>query len=176
MASDHIRASDQDRDAVVAALRDAFAEGRLTLEEFQERSTVAYAGRTWGDLRELMGDLPATATLGGDLPPGALESIGGPQPSAPQPAFPAPGASQPRPPQLAGDQDPQPMLDDMPPQRPHPGRAFTPVLPVLGMWMLFAFATRSAGGALVFVIAIVVLMVLTSIGRRRPPRDPGNRQ
>ncbi|HEY6791036.1 MAG TPA: DUF1707 domain-containing protein, partial [Trebonia sp.] len=44
MASNHIRASDHDRDAVVATLRDAFSEGRLTLDEFQERTTAAYAG------------------------------------------------------------------------------------------------------------------------------------
>ena len=50
MASDHIRASDRDRDAVVATLRDAFSEGRLSLEEFQERATATYAARTWGDL------------------------------------------------------------------------------------------------------------------------------
>ena len=58
MASDHIRASDHDRDAVVATLRDAFSEGRLSLEEFQERTTATYAARTWGDLKELTTDLP----------------------------------------------------------------------------------------------------------------------
>ena len=72
MASDHIRASDLDRDAVVGALRDAYTEGRLSLEEFQERSTAAYAGRTWGDLRELTTDLPVQPVLGADLPEGAL--------------------------------------------------------------------------------------------------------
>src|SRR5215468_11052348 len=62
MASDHsIRASDQDRDAVVATLRDAYTAGRLTLEEFDERMTAAYASRTWGELRKLTEDLPAPA-------------------------------------------------------------------------------------------------------------------
>ena len=43
MASDHMmRASDLDRDAVVATLRDAYTAGRLTLEEFDERMTAAY--------------------------------------------------------------------------------------------------------------------------------------
>jgi hypothetical protein len=42
MASDHMmRASDTDRDAVVAVLRDAYAEGRLTLEEFGERTSAS---------------------------------------------------------------------------------------------------------------------------------------
>ena len=60
MASDHVmRASDLDRDAVVATLRDAYTAGRLTLEEFDERMTAAYASRTWGELRKLTEDLPA---------------------------------------------------------------------------------------------------------------------
>jgi hypothetical protein len=53
-----IRASDSDRDNVVDILRDAFSAGRLTLEEFDERSSAAFAARTWGDLRALTADLP----------------------------------------------------------------------------------------------------------------------
>src|SRR6516165_12752293 len=69
MASDHsIRASDQDRDVVVAVLRDAYTAGRLTLEEFDERTTAAYASRTWGELRKLTEDLPAQPILGSDVP------------------------------------------------------------------------------------------------------------
>src|SRR6185437_12180729 len=79
MPSDHIRASDHDRDAVVTTLRDAYTEGRLTLEEFQERTATAYDGRTWGDLRELTTDLPVQPVLGSDLPPEA-------QPAGPPPA------------------------------------------------------------------------------------------
>ena len=49
MASDHsIRASDVDREVVVATLRDAYTAGRLTLEEFDERTSAAYASKTWG--------------------------------------------------------------------------------------------------------------------------------
>src|SRR5215471_18957325 len=69
MASDHmIRASDQDRDVVVTTLRDAYTAGRLTLEEFDERTTAAYASRTWGELRKLTEDLPAQPVLGSDVP------------------------------------------------------------------------------------------------------------
>jgi hypothetical protein len=68
MASDHIRASDADRDAVAGALTEAYAAGRLTLEEFDERTTAVYASKTWGDLRGLTVDLPETAELGADLP------------------------------------------------------------------------------------------------------------
>src|SRR6516162_8498292 len=63
-----IRASDRERDNVVDVLRDAYTEGRLTLEEFDERTSAAYASKTWGDLRELTADLPVQPVLGADLP------------------------------------------------------------------------------------------------------------
>jgi hypothetical protein len=65
---DPIRASDVDREAVVATLREAYTAGRLTLDEFDERMAAAYAGKTWGDLRALTEDLPVQPVLGTDLP------------------------------------------------------------------------------------------------------------
>ena len=50
---DPIRASDTDREAVVATLREAYTAGRLNLDEFDERMTSAYAAKTWGGLREI---------------------------------------------------------------------------------------------------------------------------
>lgn len=64
---DPIRASDFDRDVVVGALREAYTAGRLTLDEFDERMTAAYASKTWGDLRALTADLPVQPVLGGDV-------------------------------------------------------------------------------------------------------------
>jgi hypothetical protein len=63
-----IRASDKERDSVVEVLRDAYTDGRITLEEFDERTSAAYASRTWGDLRELTSDLPVEPVLGAGLP------------------------------------------------------------------------------------------------------------
>jgi uncharacterized protein DUF1707 len=63
-----MRASDMDREAVVAALRDAYIAGRLTLDEFDERTSAAYAGKTWGELRVLAADLPEMPEMGADLP------------------------------------------------------------------------------------------------------------
>jgi len=65
---DAIRASDADREHAVGMLRDGFAAGRLTLAEFDERTTAAFTSRTWGELRELTKDLP-TAAHRGFLPP-----------------------------------------------------------------------------------------------------------
>jgi hypothetical protein len=62
-----IRASDQERESVVDVLRDAYADGRLTLDEFEERTSAAYAAKMRADLRELTADLPAEPLLGTDL-------------------------------------------------------------------------------------------------------------
>ena len=55
-----IRASDEDRGRTAAALGEHYAEGRLTLEEFQERLDKGYAAKTLGELDRLMADLPRT--------------------------------------------------------------------------------------------------------------------
>jgi hypothetical protein len=61
-----IRASDQERESVVDVLRDAYADGRLTLDEFEERTSAAYAAKMRADLKELTADLPAEPLLGAD--------------------------------------------------------------------------------------------------------------
>lgn len=62
-----IRASDQERESVVDVLRDAFTDGRLTSDEFEERTGAAYAAKTWTELRVLTSDLPAGPLFGADL-------------------------------------------------------------------------------------------------------------
>ncbi|WP_330296571.1 DUF1707 SHOCT-like domain-containing protein [Streptomyces sp. NBC_00503] len=53
-----LRASDADRDRVVERLRDAVAEGRLDMEEFEERLEATYKSRTYAELEPLTRDLP----------------------------------------------------------------------------------------------------------------------
>lgn len=55
----NVRASDADRDATAGALRQHFAEGRLTPEEFDERLSASFAARTHGELADLTADLPS---------------------------------------------------------------------------------------------------------------------
>jgi hypothetical protein len=62
--SPDIRASDQDREAVLQRVQQAFAEGRLDDVEFDERMRAALAARTRGDLDVLLRDLPATDVVG----------------------------------------------------------------------------------------------------------------
>src|ERR1700733_3330432 len=54
-----IRASEQDRDAVVQRLQQAFAERRLDDDEFDERMRAAPPAPTSADLERLPGDPPA---------------------------------------------------------------------------------------------------------------------
>ncbi|MEV4673457.1 MULTISPECIES: DUF1707 SHOCT-like domain-containing protein [Actinomadura] len=52
-----LRASDADRERVVAVLGEAVADGRLSMAEHSERTARAYAARTLGELTGLTGDL-----------------------------------------------------------------------------------------------------------------------
>lgn len=59
-----LRASDEDRDQVAEALREAAADGRLTLTELDERIEQLYAARTYGDLEPVVHDLPGVRLPG----------------------------------------------------------------------------------------------------------------
>jgi Domain of unknown function (DUF1707)/Cell wall-active antibiotics response 4TMS YvqF len=54
-----LRASDADRDRVLALLAEAMSDGRITQEEHAERVQRACSARTLGELAELTGDLAA---------------------------------------------------------------------------------------------------------------------
>ncbi len=56
-----IRASDTDRDAVAARLREALADGRLSPDEHSDRLDAVYNTKTRGELEPLTADLPAQA-------------------------------------------------------------------------------------------------------------------
>lgn len=53
-----VRIGDADREAVAAALREHYAQGRLTLEEFNERIEATYAATMRSQLSRLTRDLP----------------------------------------------------------------------------------------------------------------------
>jgi hypothetical protein len=56
-----MRASDAERDAIVADLGQHFQDGRLDHAEFDQRVTAALAARTRGQLDTLLADLPPAA-------------------------------------------------------------------------------------------------------------------
>jgi hypothetical protein len=141
MASDHmIRASDQDREVVVVALRDAYTAGRLTLEEFDERMSAAYASRTWGELRKLTEDLPAQPVLGSDVPGRPL-----PPPVLPQ-----------HPPRSGG-------LLPAGPRRRYP----VGFLPIVMVWIVVALGSQQPHAIIAPTVALFVVMVFLLVARRR---------
>lgn len=52
------RAADVDRDATTATLKEAFAEGRITQTELEQRLDQVHAARTYGELAPITADLP----------------------------------------------------------------------------------------------------------------------
>ncbi|AVT33465.1 MULTISPECIES: DUF1707 domain-containing protein [unclassified Plantactinospora] len=64
-----LRASDSDRQRVVADLQRHTEQGRLSLEEFSERVGAVYTARTLGELATVTRDLPAA--------PEVAEPVGG---------------------------------------------------------------------------------------------------
>lgn len=61
---ERLRAGHDDRELVVARLRAALDEGRITLSEYDERLAIAYQALTYADLNTLLADIP---TSGGVL-------------------------------------------------------------------------------------------------------------
>lgn len=57
-SSPELRIGDREREAAATALGDHFAEGRITREEYDERSAVVWGARTESDLRPVFADLP----------------------------------------------------------------------------------------------------------------------
>jgi DUF1707 SHOCT-like domain len=142
MVNDHsIRASDQDREVVVATLRDAYTAGRLTLEEFEERTNDAYSSKTWGDLRKLTEDLPSQPILGADVPGRRL---------------PAP-AVLPAHPERANDSVP-------PVRHRHRPVAF---FPIVALWLVLALSSHSPTAIVPLTVVLIVAIAFISLLRRR---------
>ncbi len=80
-AYESMRAADADRDVVLRALGEAYAEGRLDAAEFDERSTAVQKARTLGELPAFLADL---------VPPSNVA----PYPVVPYSAIPAPRPEQ----------------------------------------------------------------------------------
>lgn len=75
-----MRASDQDRERVAELLRDAAGEGRLDMNELDERLEAVYAAKTYAELAPVTHDLPqaGAARPPAPLPPGDPARFGAP--------------------------------------------------------------------------------------------------
>ena len=56
----NLRASDADRERVANVLREAAGDGRLTMDELDERLDAVYAAKTYAELEPITHDLPET--------------------------------------------------------------------------------------------------------------------
>ena len=78
-SSNSIRVGHRERDAVAAVLQEAAADGRLSLEELDERLDIALRAKTYADLDPLVADLsvdlPSRPAVGPSVP-----AIQGPPP------------------------------------------------------------------------------------------------
>jgi hypothetical protein len=63
-----LRASDSDRERAAEILRDAAGEGRLGLDELDERLTAVYAAKTYAELEPVLSDLPHAAAAQAQAP------------------------------------------------------------------------------------------------------------
>ena len=70
---DSLRLSDADREKAVELLSEHYSLGRLTKDEFDERSDAVWSAKAQGDLAPVFADLPPTPQQGrrGRLPAGA---------------------------------------------------------------------------------------------------------
>jgi uncharacterized membrane protein len=60
VAKASLRASDADRDQAIEVLKNAFTEGRLSQDEYNDRMSRTYASKTYGELAAVTSDLPAS--------------------------------------------------------------------------------------------------------------------
>jgi hypothetical protein len=74
-----MRASDDDRAKVQEVLNGAFAEGRLTQQEWEQRANDLATAKTYADLDRLTADLPGHSLVPQYAPPGPLEPRHAPQ-------------------------------------------------------------------------------------------------
>jgi hypothetical protein len=81
----NLRASDADRERVAEVVRQAAGDGRLTMEELDQRLDAVYAARTYAELEPITRDLPQApggpASAAVQVPGGDPQRFGG-QPSS----------------------------------------------------------------------------------------------
>jgi hypothetical protein len=80
MDPSRLRVSDEDRHTVAEVLRQAAGEGRIDLEELDERLEATYRAKTYGELVPITADLPLGGTTPRPVPPAVP-----PRPSHPAP-------------------------------------------------------------------------------------------
>ena len=146
----NVRVGDADREATAAQLREHYADGRLTLDELNERLDQTFAAKTKADLNTVMRDLPHAVPTG-PQGPGWQEA-----------AWPGPMANRSGSDYRGGDQG----------AGPGSRRPFAAFAPLMGLVWLFvilgAFSLFGLGGGggrpLAIVLFIAALGLFSSVG------------
>lgn len=150
-----LRLSNADRDDAVAALGRAHTDGRITAEEYTERSTAAQGAVTRGDLAPLFSDLPNAAHQ--SIPASAT----GPAPDpdlGPPSAYAAPPAGVPR--------TDRPQHDTFSRPRPLGGAAgvvivsLTPIVVLIVFLLCGFFAPGGFAWSWVFWLAVPIVGII----------------
>jgi hypothetical protein len=81
----NVRVGDADREAIAAQLREHYADGRLTLDELNERLDQTFAAKTKADLNVVMRDLPHVARPLTDAPAAGFSNTAWQGPAWPGP-------------------------------------------------------------------------------------------
>ena len=162
----NVRVGDADRDMVAAQLREHYADGRLTLEELNERLDQTFAAKTKADLNTVMHDLPQAPRPTAGVPYGGTAWQG--------PAWPGPMATKPGQDYgnggWGGSQRPRGM-----------GNAFAPLMGLIWFFLIlgsvFVFGLGGDRPLLIvlFLAAMALAKRLFGLGRRRRyggPRGP----
>ncbi len=163
----NVRVGDADRDAVTAQLREHYADGRLTLEELNERLDQAFAAKTKADLNTVMRDLPQATRPAAGMPYGGTAWQG--------PAWPGPMATKP-----GRDYSNGEWGGSQGSRRPR--NAFAPLMGLVWLVLIFGsvFLFGLGGGdrplaIILFFAALALVRRLFGFGRRRGygrPRGP----
>ena len=174
----NVRVGDADREAVAAQLREHYADGRLTLEELNERLDQVFAAKTKADLNTVMRDLPQAMPPGPGLPYAGTGWPGQPGPGpAAGPGWPGPGWHGPMSPG-PGQRYDRGGWDGGGSRRPG---AFAPLLGVV--WLLvilgsvFMFGLGGGDRPIAIVLFLAALALVRRLfglgrGRGRGPRGP----
>lgn len=82
--SEQLRVSDTDRESALQALGEHMSVGRLTLDEYGDRSAKVTASKTRGELGEVFADLPQPhPVFDGATPPPPQQAVAEPGPAKP---------------------------------------------------------------------------------------------
>ena len=80
-----MRVSDADREQAAEVLREAAGQGRISMDELDERLELAYGAKTYADLTAVTHDLPQPGTVlspaGPPCPPASAARRGASSPS-----------------------------------------------------------------------------------------------